>query len=57
MKPSEKAKRLLLKRATGEPLSEKTADARSSDGAVDEDDPIRMNSSQRHYLPHGGRQM
>jgi hypothetical protein len=55
MKPSEKARRLLPKRE--EPLSEKTADARSSDGAVDEDDPIRMNSSQRHYLPHGGRQM
>jgi hypothetical protein len=39
------------------PLSEKTADARSSDGAVDEDNPIQMNSNQRHYLPHGGRRM
>jgi hypothetical protein len=57
MKPSEKTRRLLLKRVTEEPLTEKTADARASEGAVDEDDPVRMNSSQRHYRPHGGRQM
>jgi hypothetical protein len=30
---------------------------RASDGAVDEDDPVQMNSSQRHCQPHGGRQM
>jgi hypothetical protein len=57
MKLSEKTRRLLLKCATKEPLPEKTADARASDGAADEDDPVRMNSSQRHYQPHGGRQM
>jgi hypothetical protein len=57
LKRSEKAKQLLLKRTTEEQLSEKTVDARASDEAVDEDDPVRMNSSQRHYQPHGGRQM
>jgi hypothetical protein len=57
LKRSEKAKQLLLKRATEGALMEKTADARSSDGAADEDDPVRMNSRQRHYQPHGGRQM
>jgi hypothetical protein len=36
LKRSEKAKQLLLKRATEEALPEKTADARSSEGAADE---------------------
>jgi hypothetical protein len=56
-KRSEKARELLLKHATEEPLQEKTADAGASDGAVDEDDPVQMNSSQRHYQPHRARQM
>jgi hypothetical protein len=57
MKPSEKTRRLLLKRATEELLTEKTADACASDGSVDEDDPVQKNSGQRHYQPHGGHQM
>jgi hypothetical protein len=57
LKRSEKAKQLLLKCATEEQLPEKTADARASDAAADEDDPARMNSSQRHYVPYRGRQM
>jgi hypothetical protein len=57
MKPPEKTRRLPPKRVTEEPLPEKTADADTSDEAIDEDDPVRMNSSQRHYQPHGGRQM
>jgi hypothetical protein len=38
LKRSGEAKQL-LQRATEEPLLGKTADARSSDGAADEDDP------------------
>jgi hypothetical protein len=42
LKRLEKTKQLLLKRATEEALLEKTADARPSDGAADEDDPVRI---------------